>query len=164
MPNTNAFEQLCEIGAQQGFCWQCPCSTCANTPFHTGLIHIALNRPFPQSNASSWRFPRDAETVAFDTRRTLKPEPRERLINTLTDAKLSRIRASHHHAENHGEDWLGYLGVVLYRFDWQNDEWMRFGTSWKIQMNEIVDDPLQLLPPSPITFKQLEEYEHILLL
>ena len=157
----NAFEGLCKMAATHHFCWHSPCTTCANHDFRVGLVHIAIDRPFPERSAGRCLWPWPDDAVEFSVVVDLETEPLERLVQVLADANLDTIRGNYKRVWAAREDWLGYLGVVLIRIEWPSGAVERFTRQWRMQLNEMVGDPS--LPSSPVTFEELELYETRLL-
>lgn len=163
----NAFEQLCRLAASNNWCWKIPCTTCGNHHLRVGLVLIAHGIPLDAWDHDTTRWP-DEIPPSFRGG-AFRPDicQSARLGKVLGDADLAVIRRdakdqwarhSHYH---HREDWLGYLGVALARPRFRLGHRELAARSWRSQLDRMVG--ITEPNPLPVTFKELESYETLLL-
>ena len=86
-----------------------------------------------------------------------------RLSDVLANANLQSIRADYkdHCARRRDspfkEDWLGYLGVGMFRPLFPSEHREQIGKAWRRQLDQLAG--IQSKELRPIAFEELEEYE-----
>lgn len=165
----NPFEALCALASRYGWCWKIPCTTCANQQFRIGLTLIACHIPLEEwvrltadrwPNGMSWP---DWLLEPRGVRPHLNEVEATRLRDVLANADLHSIRADYkeRHEGNRylhfKEDWLGYLGVGMFRPLFPPEYRERIGISWRRQLDQMIG--IQSTELHSISFEELEEYE-----
>lgn len=165
----NPFEALCALASLFGWCWKIPCTTCRNQQFQIGLTLIARNLPLeewvqPRDRWPNWQ-PRPDWLIGPPRRRPQLNEVEAiRLSDVLANANLHSIRADYKNRHEGNEylpimeDWLGYLGVGMFRPSLPSEYREHVGTSWQRQLDQLTGIKSNEL--RSITFEELEEYEH----
>ena len=164
----NPFEVLCAHASRYGWCWKIPCTTCANQQFRIGLTLIACDLPLegwlqPRNEWPDWMPWPDWLVEPRGVRPHLNEAEAIRLSGVLAKANLESIRADYkdHRARRRDspfkEDWLGYLGVGMFRPLFPSEYQEHIGTAWRRQLDQLVG--IQSKELRPIAFEELEEYE-----
>ena len=164
----NAFEVLCAHASRYGWCWKIPCTTCANQQFRIGLTLIACHIPLeewlpPQDKWPNWMSWPDWLLEPRGVRPHLNEAEARRFSNVLAIADLQSIRADYKDLREWNqysplhEDWLGYLGVGMFRPLFPSEYREHIGIAWRRQLDQLAG--IQSKELRPIAFEELEEYE-----
>ena len=136
MTRTNAFEALCEVAAQENWCWKIHCSTCGGHHYFRYAFRDLAGGGDPSS--AFWRTRKDNH---HELEQFLGPPPslfkwplpeQESLIAIFSQASLSRIATTANHP-----DWLGYLGLALFHTDQVERRHRSLTLAWIPQLLEL---------------------------
>ncbi len=145
----NAFEALCEQASKEKWCWNYPCSTCANMEFRYGFLELAKGK-HPSDN--NWILNRDDIVCGriykfpYNYPFEFPPEVRESVLKICLKSDLSVINELCSFPE-----WLGYLGLILeYMNSWREPSklYSQVSIHWAKQLQQII-------PSSSIAHNQL---------
>jgi hypothetical protein len=145
----NAFESLCEQASKEKWCWNYPCSTCANMEFRYGFLELAKGK---HPSDEDWILNRDD----IISRRVYKfpynypfefpLEVRESVLNICLESDLAVINELCSFPE-----WLGYLGLILvYMNSWKEPSKLygKVSSHWAKQLQKMI-------PESSTVYKSL---------
>ena len=135
--NINAFDALCELASAESWCWNFPCSTCANMEFRYGFLELAKEKhPYDED----WTITKDdiGSVYAFPYRYPFEYplKEREAILQICLESNLAIINRTCRFPE-----WLGYLGLVLrYMDSWKEPSGLygKLSKYWANQLQEMV--------------------------
>lgn len=97
----NAFVALCQKASEDGWCWAINCTSCGHQDFEIGFSKI-IHGEHPDTESF---FP---EAEIAKNPGEISPEDQLKLVNIVSDAKLSDIQNVSEFPE-----WLNYIGLVI---------------------------------------------------
>ena len=141
----NPFESLCQLATKERWCWNIYCTTCGHlhfkyafrelgkgkSPEEVGWIVRASQTKYEKQLGEIPRIYSDTEKIQIVT------------ICKEADLKLIRTKCTF-------PDWLGYLGLVLYHFQSQDQLFRTLSVNWAKQF-------LDMLPSNDSAYLQLSE-------
>ena len=137
--NKNAFEALCEQASKERWCWNYPCSTCANMEFRYGFLELAKGK-HPHDN--DWILNRHdiicGEIYEFPYRNIFEYpiEIRDNVLQICLESNLKIIKDTCIFP-----NWLGYIGLVFqYMYSWRESSnlYHEVSVHWAKQLQDII--------------------------
>ncbi len=135
----NAFDALCMLASVERWCWNYPCSTCANMEFRYGFLELARGK---HPNDEDWIMTRDdiieGKVYKFPYKYPFEYpiEDREAILKICLESDLAVINDICSFPE-----WLGYLGLVLqYMNSWREPSYLYIEVSkhWASQLQKMI--------------------------
>ena len=172
----NAFEALCALASQEGWCWKLNCIMCEHMVFRYGFMELSKDK---HPDAADWivrsdnkyRLHRKIDSVWGCSRQSDDPskEDQIKLISILSRASILRISR-----QCRFPAWLGYLGLGLSYTELAESEVKQLTASWKPQLLKLLPSDgnvMHLLrlalfdsDESQLRWHDLERVEHALII
>ena len=145
--NQNAFELLCRLASKERWCWKIPCTTCGNQEFQYGLRELGRGHSPAESEwvvhkgvqnlrekLGEFQYPRNPDCrIGVHYPYHLADPDKVAIVQVCAGADLKTIAD-----ECLFPDWLGYLGLVLYRMRCPDVAYNNLLALWAWQLRDFV--------------------------
>lgn len=149
--NNNAFVQLCHLASREKWCWKIPCTTCGNHELNYALRELGKGRsPSDQDwviykgkrgledilGRFEFLYPQAEEGLRHGRSRQSNANPKMvAIVEVCAGANLKKIADSCLFP-----DWLGYLGIVLFRMRCDDAAYDKLTALWAWQLRDFVEE------------------------